>query len=74
MVDLKALYNLVSDHFTLSDREAIQNIGIVFYDNYRSLMVTPPSKNFGIITALLENHIYALAVAQPVPGRIEVRK
>jgi len=37
-------------------------------------MVTPPSKNFGIITALLENHIYALADAQPVPGRIEVRK
>ena len=74
MVDLKALNDLVSEYFTISDREAIQNIGIVFYDDYRSLMATPPDKTFGITTALSENHIYAAPNAKPATGRIEVKK
>ena len=32
MAELKALSDLVSNYFTISDREAIQNIGIVFYE------------------------------------------
>ena len=73
MVDLKALNDMVSAYFTISDREAIQNIGIVFYDDYRSLMATPPDKTFGITTALSENHIYAIPDPKPAPGRIEVK-
>ena len=72
MADLKALSDLVSNYFTISDREAIQNIGIVFYEDYRSLMATPHDKTFGITTALSENHIYAVADAKPAPGRMEI--
>ena len=72
MADLKALSDLVSNYFTISDREAIQNIGIVFYEDYRSLMATPHDKTFGITTALSENHIYAVADPKPAPGRMEI--
>ena len=72
MADLKALSDLVSNYFTISDREAIQNIGIVFYEDYRSLLATPHDKTFGITTALSENHIYAVADAKPAPGRMEI--
>ena len=72
MAELKALSDLVSNYFTISDREAIQNIGIVFYEDYRSLMATPHDKTFGITTALSENHIYAVADPKPAPGRMEI--